>query len=194
LGEQIRGAPSPRGLLTQQRRQIMSNDNAVIAVFDSHERAEEIVKDLQRSGFDMRKLSIIGKGFHSEEQPVGFYTTGERVKFWGGTGALWGGLWGLLVGAAFFWIPGVGPLAVGGPLVAILVGALEGAVVVGGLSAFGAALYSLGVPKESILQYETAVKADKFLVIAHGDAAEVERARSIMERLDATSAQVLKAA
>jgi hypothetical protein len=172
----------------------MSNDNAVIAVFDSHERAEEIVKDLQRSGFDMRKLSIIGKGFHSEEQPVGFYTTGERVKFWGGTGALWGGLWGLLVGAAFFWIPGVGPLAVGGPLVAILVGALEGAVVVGGLSAFGAALYSLGVPKESILQYETAVKADKFLVIAHGDAAEVERARSIMERLDATSAQVLKAA
>jgi hypothetical protein len=172
----------------------MSNDNAVIAVFDSHERAEEIVKDLQRSGFDMKKLSIIGKGFHSEEQPVGFYTTGERVKFWGGTGALWGGLWGLLVGAAFFWIPGVGPLAVGGPLVAILVGALEGAVVVGGLSAFGAALYSLGVPKESILQYETAVKADKFLVIAHGDAAEVERARSIMERLDATSAQVLKAA
>jgi hypothetical protein len=172
----------------------MSNDNAVIAVFDSHERAEEIVKDLQRSGFDMKKLSIIGKGFHSEEQPVGFYTTGERVKFWGGTGALWGGLWGLLVGAAFFWIPGVGPLAVGGPLVAILVGALEGAVVVGGLSAFGAVLYSLGVPKESILQYETAVKADKFLVIAHGDAAEVERARSIMERLDATSAQVLKAA
>ncbi len=172
----------------------MSNDNAVIAVFDSHERAEDIVKDLQRSGFDMKKLSIVGKGYHSEEQPVGFYTTGERVKFWGGTGALWGGLWGLLISAAFFWVPGIGPLAVGGPLVAALVGAVEGAVVVGGLSALGAALYSLGVPKESILQYETAVKADKFLVIAHGDAAEVERARGIMERLDATSAEVLESA
>lgn len=172
----------------------MSNDNAVIAVFDSHERAEEIVKDLQRSGFDMKKLSIVGKGYHSEEQPVGFYTTGERVKYWGGTGALWGGLWGLLFSAAFFWVPGIGPLAVGGPLVAALVGALEGAVVVGGVSALGAALYSLGVPRESIIQYETALKADKFLVIAHGDAAEVERARGIMERLNATSAQVLKAA
>lgn len=172
----------------------MSNDNAVIAVFDSHERAEEIVKDLQRSGFDMKKLSIVGKGYHSEEQPVGFYTTGERVKYWGGTGALWGGLWGLLFSAAFFWVPGIGPLAVGGPLVAALVGALEGAVVVGGVSALGAALYSLGVPRESIIQYETALKADNFLVIAHGDAAEVERARGIMERLNATSAQVLKAA
>lgn len=169
-------------------------EDAVVAVFDSHERAEEIVKDLQRSGFDMKKLSIVGRGYHSEEQPVGFYTTGERVKFWGGTGALWGGLWGMLMGAALFWVPGIGPLAVGGPLVAVLVGALEGAVVLGGLSGLGAALYSLGVPKESIIQYETALKADKFLVIAHGDTAEVERARGIMERLNATSAQVLKAA
>lgn len=175
-------------------RRAPSKEDAVVAIFDSHERAEEIVQDLQRSGFDMKKLSIVSKGYHTEEQPVGFYTTGERVKFWGGTGALWGGLWGMLMGAALFWVPGIGPLAVGGPLVAVLVGALEGAVVVGGLSVLGAALYSLGMPKESILQYETALKADKFLVIAHGDAAEVERARSIMERLNATSAQVLKAA
>ncbi|MCT7377862.1 hypothetical protein [Chelativorans salis] len=171
-----------------------AKEDAIIAVFESHEKAEEIIKDLQRSGFDMKKLSIVGKGYHSEEQPVGFYTTGERVKFWGGTGLLWGGLWGMLVSAAFFWVPGIGPLAVGGPLVSILVGALEGAVVVGGFSAMGAALYSLGVSKESIIQYEMALKADKFLVIAHGDANEIERARSIMERLNATSAQVLKAA
>jgi hypothetical protein len=171
-----------------------SREDAIIAIFDSHEKAEEIVKDLQRSGFDMRKLSIVGKGYHSEEQPVGFYTTGERVKFWGGTGALWGGLWGMLVGAAFFWVPGIGPLAVAGPLVSIIVGALEGAVVVGGLSAVGAALYSLGVPRESVIRYEMALKADKFLVIAHGEPAEIERARTIMERLHATSALVLKAA
>jgi hypothetical protein len=173
---------------------IKSNDHAVIAVFESHQRAEDVVKDLQQSGFDMKKLSIIGKGYHSEEQPVGFYTTGDRVKFWGGTGALWGSFWGLLFGAAFFWVPGIGPLAIGGPLVAVLVGALEGAVVVGGLSALGAALYSIGVPKHSIVHYETALKADKFLVIAHGDAAEIERARSIMQRLDATSAEILEAA
>lgn len=172
----------------------MSKENAVIAVFETHQRAEDAVKDLEQSGFDMKKLSIVGKGYHSEEQPIGFYSTGDRVKIWGGTGALWGGAWGLLVGVAFFWVPGIGPLAIAGPLVPALIGALEGAVVVGGLSALGAALYSLGIPKHSIVRYETALKADKYLIIAHGDAAEVERARSIMERLDATSAEILDAA
>jgi hypothetical protein len=172
----------------------MSQENAVIGVFESHQRAEDVLKDLQQSGFDMTKLSIVGKGYHSEEQPIGFYTAGDRIRYWGGTGALWGSVWGLLVGAAFFWVPGVGLLAIGGPLVSALIGALEGAVVVGGLSALGAALYSIGVPKHSIIRYEAALKADKYLVIAHGDAAEIERARGIMERLEATSAEILKAA
>ena len=68
-----------------------------------------------------------------------------------------------------------------GPLVGWIVGALEGAVVVGGLSALGAALYSIGIPKDSIMQYETALKSDKFLVIAHGTADEVAKAKSILE-------------
>ena len=171
----------------------MSKANAVVAVFDTHQRAEDAIKNLQRSGFDMKNLSIVAKGYSTEEQPVGFYTTGDRVTFWGGTGALWGSLWGLLFGAALFWVPGIGPLVVGGQLVAILVGALEGAVVVGGLSAVGAALYSLGIPKDSIIKYESALKADKYLVIAHGEASEVEKARTIMEQLNATTEAVVAA-
>ena len=60
------------------------------------------------------------------------------MKYWGKQGAFWGGLWGLLCGAAFFAIPGIGPVLVAGPLVASIIGALEGAIVVGGLSARGA--------------------------------------------------------
>jgi len=154
--------------------------NAAIAVYDSHSEAEEAIKELERGGFDMKKLSIVGKDYHTEEHAVGFYNTGDRVKAWGKTGAFWGGLWGLLLGWAFFFIPGIGPLMIAGPLVAWLVSALEGAVVVGGLSAIGAALYSLGIPKDSVINYETAIKAGKFVVIAHGTAEEVERARNIL--------------
>jgi hypothetical protein len=68
-----------------------------------------------------------------------------------------------------------------GPLVGWIIGALEGAVVVGGLSALGAGLYSIGIPKDSIVKYETALKSDKFLVIAHGTANEVAKAMSILE-------------
>src|ERR1022692_4431693 len=116
----------------------MSDKNAVIAIYETHAQADEALKELQRSGFDMRKLSIVGKDYHTEEHVVGYYNAGDRMKRWGKTGAFWGGLWGLLLGSAFFAIPGIGPVLVAGPLVAWIVGALEGGVVVGGLGAIGA--------------------------------------------------------
>ena len=161
--------------------QVINDPAAIIAVYDTHQEAEAAVKELQRGGFDMKKLSVVGKDYHTDEQVVGYYNTGDRMKYWGKMGALWGGLWGLLVGAAFFWVPGIGPLLIAGPLSAAFVGALESAVVVGGLSALGAALYSIGIPKDSVLRYETAVKANKYLLMAHGTAAEVEKANAILK-------------
>ena len=163
----------------------MSDTNAIIAVYNSHDDAEAAIKELQRSGFDLKKLSVVGKDFITDEQVVGFYNAGDRMKYWGKWGAFWGGLWGLLVGAAFFWVPGVGPLLVAGPAVAWIVAALEGAVVVGGLSVLGAALYSIGIPKDSIVKYETDVKANKFLLVAHGTAQEAAKAKEILSATDA---------
>jgi hypothetical protein len=131
----------------------------------------------------------VGRGYHSEEQVIGYYNAGDRMKHWGKLGAFWGGLWGLLFGSAFFLIPGIGPVLVGGPLVASIVGALEGVTVVGGLSALGAGLVSLGIPKDSVVRYEAALKADKFLVIAHGTADEVAKARGILEAAGAVEAE-----
>ena len=111
----------------------MSDTNSVVAVFRSHEQAEEAIRELQQGGFDMKKLSIVARDYHTEEHVVGYYTTGDRMIYWGKMGALWGGFWGLLFGSAFFWVPGVGQLLVAGPLVMWIVGALEEAVVIGGL-------------------------------------------------------------
>jgi hypothetical protein len=160
----------------------MSEQNSVVAVFSAHTGAEEAVKELQRAGVDMHTLSIIGKGYHTDENVVGYYNTGDRMKYWGKVGAFWGGFWGLLFGSAFFAIPGLGAVLVAGPLVAWIVGALEGAVVVGGLSAVGAGLFSLGIPKDSVVKYETALKTDKFLLVVHGSTADVEKAKEIIER------------
>src|ERR1700688_1230150 len=159
----------------------MSEMNSVVAIYESHTQAEEAVKELQRSGFDMKKLSIVGKDYHTEEHVVGYYNAGDRMKRWGKSGAFWGGFWGLLFGSAFFAIPGIGPVLVAGPLVAWIVGALEGAVVVGGLSAVGAGLYSIGIPKDSVIEYETALRTDKFLLVVHAGAAEVEKAKNIIK-------------
>ena len=164
--------------------------NAMVAVYNSHIEAEAGIKELQKAGFAMKKLSIVGKDYHSDESVVGYYNTGDRVKYWGKLGAFWGGIWGLLFGSAFFMIPGFGPILVAGPLVAWLVGALEGAVVVGGLSAIGAALYSIGIPKDSVVRYETAIKAGKYVIVAHGTADEVANAKKIIEGTEAIESAV----
>ncbi len=158
--------------------------DTVIAVFSNHQAAEGAVKELAAAGFEMKNLSVVGKGYHTDEKVVGFYGTGDRVKFWGTRGAFWGGFWGLFFGGLFMTIPLVGHVIVLGYLAFMAISAIESAVVVGGLSALGAALYGIGVPKDSVLQYETAVKTDNFLVMAHGGAAEIARAKTILGAAD----------
>lgn len=160
----------------------MNKHNSVVACYKTHAEAETAINELERSHFDMKKLSIVGRDYHTDEHVIGYYNAGERIKYWGKTGAFWGGIWGLLFGSAFFLVPGFGPLLIAGPLVGWIVGAMEGAVVVGSLSVIGAGLYSLGIPANSILQYETAIKTGKFVLIAHGTDEEIIHAREIIAR------------
>ena len=143
----------------------------------------------------MQKLSIVGRDYATEEGVVGYYNAGDRMKAWGKTGAFWGGFWGMLFGSALFVIPGIGPLFAAGPLVAWIVGALEGATVVGGMSALGAGLYRIGIPKDSVLNYETQIKAGKFVVIAHGTRDEVAKSKTILlgaEHHDGNKTELLR--
>jgi len=166
--------------------------NSAVGLFSKHQDAESAVKELQKSGFDMKKLSVVGKDYQTEENVIGYYNTGDRIATWGKFGLFWGSMWGLLFGSAFFVIPGLGPVIVGGPLVAWIVGALETAVVTGGLTALGGALASIGVPKDSVIQYETALKAHKFILLVHGTVQEVEKAKDILLQNKAEGANVYK--
>jgi uncharacterized membrane protein len=99
--------------------------NSAVGIFNSHQDAEHAVKELQKSGCDMKKLSVVGKDYHTEENVVGYYNTGDRMASWGKFGLFWGWMWGILFGSAFLIIPGVGPIMVGGPLVSWIIGALK---------------------------------------------------------------------
>jgi hypothetical protein len=54
----------------------MENTDSVIAVFADHPAAETAVKRLTAAGFEMKNLSVVGKGYHTDEKVVGFYNTG----------------------------------------------------------------------------------------------------------------------
>ena len=163
-----------------------SHTDAVVATFAHHREAESAVRKLAAAGLDMKHFSIVGQGYHSEEKVIGFYNAGDRIAFWGQNGAFWGSLWGLFFGGMMLTVPGVGPVVVLGHLAAMIFGALQGAVVVGGVSALGAALFSIGVPRDSVIQYEAAVKANGFLVVADGTPDEMARAKTILETANAS--------
>jgi uncharacterized membrane protein len=157
-----------------------TQEHSAVAIYDTHAGAEAAVKLLQQDGIDMKQLSIVGKDYHTEEQAIGFYTSGDRMKFWGGRGMFWGSLWGMLFGSALFFIPAIGPIVAMGPIVGWIVGALEGAAVGGVAGVLVAALTSIGIPEDSVVKYEVEVKAGKFLVLARGGAEMIVQARTLL--------------
>jgi uncharacterized membrane protein len=165
----------------------MSITNSVVAIYDTHAQAERAVKELQEAGVDMKSLSIAGKDTHTDEHVVGYCNAGDRMKHWGKVGAFWGGFWGLLFGSGLFLIPGLGPILIAGPLVAWIIAGLEGAVVVGGVTALGAGLVSIGIPKDSVLKYEVALKTDKYLLVVHGTEDAVTNAKNIISGTEHSS-------
>ena len=167
----------------------MALASVLVAVFDSHDKVCAALKTLARAGFDMKRLSVVGKDYEIDEHVLGFYDPGDRVKFWGKLGAFWGGLLGILFSAAFLAIPVFGHLVVLGPFASMIISGVSSAAVAGGLSALGAALYSLGIPEELVESYETAIKTDRILLLVHGTADEAARAATLLGAEGAASVE-----
>ena len=147
----------------------MGEHNAVVAMCNTHTETEAAIKELKRAAFNVKKLSIVGKDYHTDKHVLGYYNTGDHMKYWGTA------------------IPGIGPVLIAGPLLGWVLGALEETVVTGGMTAIGVALNNLGIPKDSVLNYETALKSSKFILLAHGTAEEVAHAQSIIQTKRARS-------
>ncbi|MDQ6615748.1 MAG: general stress protein [Actinomycetota bacterium] len=165
IGEQPPAAPPP---------------HAVVAVYASEEDLTAAIKHLEQAKFDMANISVLGKGISEERHVVGFETPSTHTTRW----AKWGGMWGWIFGA-FVFIPGVGHVAIGGYLLFLLLSTAVGAT--GG--ALAGALTGVGIPTDGIPKYEADLRADRFLVVAHGTPAEVELARGLLgqtthERID----------
>ena len=59
----------------------LRDESNCVAVFDRHDDAEAAIRELQRASFDMKKLSIVGKDYHTDEHVVGYYNTGDRMMY-----------------------------------------------------------------------------------------------------------------
>jgi len=159
----------------------------VVGVFATHRAAETAVHDLRRAGFDMKRLSIVGKDDATEERAVGFYGHDGRMRVWGARAGFWGGLIGLLHDPALFVLPVVGHVFIMGPLTAALVSVLDNAAPAGGTSVLGAALRGIGVPWDPVLRFDAAARADRLLLVVHDTRFDVGRAAAVLTHAGADS-------
>jgi len=170
----------------------MSDNHEVVNIFPTHVEAETAVLELQKAGFDMETISIIGKDYQTTEHIHGFLSWKDTAKsgasqagYWG---SFFGGLFGILTGAGILFVPGMGPMVIAGPVVGVLAGWLEGTII-GGVGAAAAggvigALVGLGIPKDKALKYEVDIKAGKFMVIVSGTNDEVNLAQETLKNAD----------
>lgn len=155
-----------------------------VHVYHNLAEAEEAVKRLISREFPADQISIVTQNLETEKQVHGFITAGDVAAEGAVTGAWMGGLFGLLVGAAFVWVPGFGPLIVAGPFAAALLGGLEGVMAGAAGGGLLGALFGWGVSKEHILKYEEVVKGGNYLVIVNGDEAQINQANSILQSIE----------
>jgi len=102
----------------------------IMAFFQDETLAESGLEALIEQDIPMDRVSMLWRASSSGDDPLGVYygNVGERMKGWGKMGAFWGGLWGLLTGAAgMFLVPDIGPILAAGPMVEALAGAAGGA-------------------------------------------------------------------
>ena len=158
----------------------MPHSSVVVATYDDHVEVEKAMQALRQSGIDMQHVSLVGK-----EQPgealSGCYRLESEFRYCGTLSTFWGGIWSLLFGCAFFAIPSIGPVLVGGPLVSWIVEVLDRTIDAAGLSELGLALHRAGVPRASVLECEAALRANRLLLVVHGSTAETGRAGHVLE-------------
>lgn len=162
----------------------------VSGVFKTHDLAEAAVRALGEAGVPLKDVSIVTQNIQTTEQVQGFVTTGEVVTAGAGIGAWWGGFFGILVGAAFLWIPGVGPLVVAGSLATSILATLEGAAVGSAGGVLIGALLGAGLSRDNALKYESVIRTGHYLVLVQANEARSETARQVLRRHSAMDLDV----
>jgi len=158
----------------------MSRKNACVLLYSSYQDARLAVEKLQAHSFNMKTVSIIARRSAKQQQFFGTPASDEQISFQNIPARLWKSLWELPGGALFFTLADFGALVAAGSIVALLMQEKKDMDINNGFTVLSTALFNMGIPRESISQYEDAVKAEKVLLTVNGIRSDVEQACQIL--------------
>lgn len=150
----------------------MENQKLFVANYKTQQQVEDALKKLKKSGYDITKLSVIGKDCHIEQRVLRYFNIYDQMEKWSTVGLFAIGLCGLLFGLLFIFdfVASIPYLKI--PIIYACVAILLGAAL---------PLIGMGFSKEKTIKYKTEVKAKKFVLFAEENHTEIERIRNILE-------------
>jgi hypothetical protein len=157
---------------------------AIVGYFDRYDQAQDAVRALVDNGLSRSDISLVasdptGEYAKYETRPATSTDEVSNTAAGAGTGAVVGGISGLLVGLGVLTIPGIGPVLAAGPLATTLLGIGVGAAA-GGLIG---ALIDLGIPEEEAQYYAEGLRRGGAVVTVHTvDESMIDRVTDILER------------
>ena len=161
----------------------MVKENTAVSICSNPDQVQETVTDLEKFGFDVKRISIIGKAYREQKEIAAFYSHDSALKCWGKQGDFWNRICSRIREWVLFSCPGTGALLVIGPISLWIVAVLDNSSIFGGLSILGATLYSMGLAKDSVQDYEQALRKGGYLLIVHGPSNEVTQAKRILKSI-----------
>jgi hypothetical protein len=161
----------------------MANKHLCVAIYTTHDEADEAFSRLQVEGFGMDLLSFVGRDYWKDM--VGSRNAGGRFVYRGNLGPFWERLWSSLRGWGVFWFFENGPVLVAGPLARTIVATQEESNGNRPASVFAAGLSGIGIPQDSLVQYEKALMNDQVLVFVQGTLDEIQQAENVLNETKA---------
>jgi hypothetical protein len=161
-----------------------------IATFAHQARAQAAVDALGKGGLDISHLGVAGRGCHVDACVSGYYNRVDRIRKWSGHGMVCGGLWGLMLGVMVMAAPARAAMVLSRYAGALALATLEGALAAGLIGALVAALYGLGIARDSVPRYTAAITADRILVMVQVVPDQIALARSLLDRAGALRVDV----
>jgi hypothetical protein len=159
----------------------MANDVAAFGIYPDRTTLEAGIEALRAAGFRASDVSVIlpERDKTTKDLAHEIHTKApEGAAAGAGAGAAIGGVLGWLIGIGALAIPGIGPLAAAGPIVA----ALAGAGAVGATGGMVGALVGAGLPEIEAKRYAGRLREGGYLCSVHCDDREwARRAREILE-------------
>jgi hypothetical protein len=159
----------------------MLEENTTVTIYLKPDQVQEGVKELEKFGFDLKRVSVIGGAYRDHEELIAYYKQGDKLTCWGDRSEFWNGLFGRLREWALFSCPGTGSLLVVGPVAVWVVAVLNNSAIFAGMSALGATLYSMGLARDRVQDCEEALRKGSYLLIVHGPAEKVSQAKRILK-------------